>query len=89
MNVDIFLLYISSCNLHVLDIRENMYTVKITFSIAQRENNTKNANLNPSEIALFVKYVKYRHAKISTFTVCLYIYIYIHIYIHIYIYIHI
>ena len=64
MNVEILALYIFSRNSRFLDIRENMYTLKITFIVAQRENDTQNANLNRSEIAYFVK-----SAKISTFTV--------------------
>ena len=50
----IFALYIFSCNLRFLIIREIMYIVKITFVMVQRANNILNANLNPSEVAHFV-----------------------------------
>ena len=36
VNIDIFALYIFSRNSRILDIRENMYTSKITFINAQR-----------------------------------------------------
>ena len=40
VNEDIFALYIFSHNSRFLDIRENMYTLKITFVIAYRANYT-------------------------------------------------
>ena len=41
-----------------LTILENSYTLKITFIIAQRANNTSNENSNPIRIAHFVKFAE-------------------------------
>ena len=40
VNVDIFALYIFPCNLCFLNIRGNVYTSKITFTIAEKANHT-------------------------------------------------
>ena len=39
-------------------IRENMYNVKISLTMPYRASNIKNANLNPREIANFLKVAK-------------------------------
>ena len=58
VNVEIFALYIFPLNSRFLNIRENIYTVKITIRIAQRVICTKNANFNPREITHFHKSAK-------------------------------
>ena len=69
VNVEIFVLYIFSRYSRFRNIRENMFIVKITYIMPYIDNNLKNANINPHEIANFHKLRKFRHAKISTFTV--------------------
>ena len=47
-----------------------MYIVKITFILPLKGNNTKNANINPREIANFRKCAKcFTRENIYTFTV--------------------
>ena len=58
VNVEIFALYIFLLNSRFLNIRENIYAVKITIIIALRVVFTKNANFNPPEIAHFQKSAK-------------------------------
>ena len=69
VNVYIFALYIFSRNSRFLNLRENIYTSKITFIITYRANYTQNANFNTHEIAHFINPRKCIHAKISTLTV--------------------
>ena len=42
----------------ILNVRENMYSVKITFIMPRRVNNIKHANLNSRKIAYFIKFAK-------------------------------
>ena len=58
MNVDIFALYIFSRHMRFSNIRENMYTVKITFHMLSRGNAIKNANISPHGVAHFHKFPK-------------------------------
>ena len=58
MNVDIFAWYIFSRNSLFLNISENMYMARITYIMPCRGNDMKNTNINPSDIAYFVKAAK-------------------------------
>ena len=64
MNVDIFTLYIFSRYTRLSNIRENIYIVKITFTLSHRGSNIKNAKINLREI--FGKAQKCIHAKIHS-----------------------
>ena len=52
-----FALYIFLRYLHFLNIRENIYNLKITYIMPHRGNNINYANLSPCEIATFCKFV--------------------------------
>ena len=56
VNVDIFALYIFSRHSRLSNVRKNMYIVKITFIMLHRENNFKNAKINPRKIANLRKF---------------------------------
>ena len=58
VNLDIFALYIFSQNSRLSNIRENMYIVKITCTMAHRGKNIKIGNIHPREIANFRKWAK-------------------------------
>ena len=75
VNVDIFALYIFSRYSRLLNVRENIYIVKITFIMLHRGNNIKKAKINLRQIANFGNARKFIDAKISTFTVYIYVYI--------------
>ena len=51
MNIDIFALYIFSRYLRFLNVRVNMFNVKITFIMPFR-----GTNLNPCDIASFLQF---------------------------------
>ena len=70
VNVDIFAMYMFSLNSRFLNIRKNMYTVKITFVISQRDRYAENANFDTREIAHFQKYAKiYTRENIYLYTI--------------------
>ena len=64
VNVEIYALYIFLHNLQVLKIQENIYIMKISFTIQLRGNIMKNTNINPRENVNFLKYMNiYTHEK--------------------------
>ena len=58
VKVEISALYLFSHNLRFFNILENIYTMKTTFIIAQKANNTSNENSNAIGIAHFVKFAE-------------------------------
>ena len=58
VNVDIFVLFIFLRYSPFSNICENMYNLKITYIMAHKGNNIKNAKLSPHEIANFHKIFK-------------------------------
>ena len=58
VNVDIFTLYIFSSYSRISHIRENIYSVKITFIMPHRGSNIKNTNINQREMVNFSKCAK-------------------------------
>ena len=72
VNVDIFALYTFSRYLRLSYIRENMYNVKLSFSMPYRVNNIKNVNLNPHEIAYFLKLANiYTRGNVYVHSICI------------------
>ena len=63
MNVYIFVLYIFLRNSRFLNIRENMYTMKITFIITYSIIYSENANFKPRGNAHFRKSAKKLYAR--------------------------
>ena len=53
-----FAVYIFSHFSRLSNIRQNMYNVKIYFTMPHRANNIKIVNSNPHEIAYFLKFLK-------------------------------
>ena len=58
VDIDIFALYIFSRCSRFLNVRENMYNMKITFIVPPKGNTVKNANINPREIVNFRNFAK-------------------------------
>ena len=71
VKVEFFALYIFSLNSRVLNIRENIYTMKITIIKASRTICIKNANFNAREIANFHESANiYTREKIYVYSIC-------------------
>ena len=51
-------MYIFSRYSHMSNIRENMYSMKISITMSYSVKNIKNANLNPRENAYFLEFAK-------------------------------
>ena len=66
VNIEMFALYIFSLNSRFLNMREKLYTVKITIIISERP---KNANFNPCEFVHFHNSAKmYTHENIYVYS---------------------